>query len=513
MTPTAHELRGTQRSPARSGSGVPRSRTKYYLAAVLLLAIVVRVAGLDEQSLSMDEVAELSIAEGSLSSILVAHDGFPPLYHFVLHAWSAVFPGDLAARYLSVLIGALSVGVVWAAAREVGGERIAVWCAVIVALSPFHIWHSQEARAYILYYLCAALALYWFIVALKSNSAGAWGSYAAAAWVGLLCHYYFGLLVLTNVCVALLDWRRLAPHHRLLIAHGALAVASLPIVWLLLGDLSLEGGVSFPNRVHLAALGYTLFSFVAGYAVGPSARELHDMSVGQAISQVLPWLVVTAAAAGVLLAYGFRVLSPERWSSRLVLMTLLPVVGAAVAAAALGVTFQVRHVVWASLPLMLMLGAGAAEISRRPAIIGPALLGMLLVFGVSRYNRHSLMRYKNEDARALAAFLRARDAVSPIFVSTGYMARPIQRYLGDAPAIHSIPDVLPDGTNLTQAVGSVERQAPSDAPFWLAYTREFHGDPQGRLLEALRQRYTVTLQATFPGVRLYRVGPAATRAQ
>ena len=512
MIPLAQELRRAQPSPAQSVES-SRFHPKYYLAAVLVLAIAVRAAGLNEQSLSMDEVAELAIAEGSLSSILVARDGFPPLYHFVLHAWSAAFPGDLAARCLSAIIGALSVGIVWATARQVGGERTAIWSALIVALSPIHVWHSQEARAYILYYLCAALSLYWFFAALKTNSSRAWGWYAATAWLGLLTQYYFGLLLLTNVCVLLLEWRRLAPRHRMLIAHGALAVACLPIIWLLRGDLSIEGAVPFPNRVNAAALGYTLFSFVAGYAIGPSARDLHEMSVGRAISQLLPWLVVAGTSAGVLLVHGFRALSPGRWSSRLVLMTLLPVAGALAVAAALGITFQVRHVLWASLPLMLLLGAGAAEISRRPAIIGPALLGMLFVFGVSRYNRHSVMRYKNEDVRALAVFLRAQDAVSPIFVSTGYMARPIRHYLGDAPPIHSIPDVLPDGTNLTQAVGSVERQAPSDAPFWLAYTREFHGDPQGRLLEALRQRYSVTLQATFAGVRLYRLGPAATTAQ
>jgi hypothetical protein len=33
--------------------------------------------------------------------------------------------------------------------------------------------------------------------------------------------------------------------------------------------------------------------------------------------------------------------------------------------------------------------------------------------------------------------------------------------------------------------------------------------PRGHLLARLRQRYSVTLQTSFPGVRLYRLGPAA----
>ena len=508
LSPT-QELLHAQRSPARSGVVPPRSRTGYLLAGVLLLSLAARVVGLDEQSLSMDEITEISIAQRSLSSILVAPDGFPPLYNLALHVWSSVFPGDLAARWLSVILGVLSVGIVWATARQVGDERTALWCALIVALSPFHIWHSQEARAYILYYLFAALSLYWFFVALRTNSARAWTCYAAAAWGGLLCHYYFGLLVLTNLCVLLVEWRSLAPRHRMLIAHAALAVASLPILWLLHGDLSVEGAVPFPNRVNPAALGYTLFSFLAGYAIGPSTRELHGMSAGQAIPQVLPWVVVTGAAAGILLLHGFRVLSPGRWSQRLILLTLLPVFGAAGAAAALGLTFQVRHVLWASIPLMLLLGAGATEIYRRRAAIGSALLAMLLLFAISRYHRHSLPRYKNEDTRALAVYLRAQDDVSPIFVSSGYMAKPIRHYLGDASRVHPIPNILPDGANLAEALQTVEVKAPPDAPFWLAYTREFHGDPQGRFLQAFMRRYPVAGQASFPGVTLYRVGHAS----
>jgi hypothetical protein len=158
---------------------------------------------------------------------------------------------------------------------------------------------------------------------------------------------------------------------------------------------------------------------------------------------------------------------------------------------------------------MLLLGVGAAEVARRPAIIGPALLLMFLLFGISRYHRHSQPRYKNEDVRALAVFLRGQDTALPLFVSTGYMVRPIRHYLGDTPAIHPIPNVLPDSTNLEQVLPSFQSQAPSDAPFWLAYTREFHGDPRGHLLARLRQRYSVTLQTSFPGVRLYRLGPAA----
>jgi 4-amino-4-deoxy-L-arabinose transferase-like glycosyltransferase len=473
--------------------------------AILLLALALRSLGLKGQSLSSDEFTELSIAGDSPASIVVASDGFPPLYHLLLHSWLSAFPGDIAARVLSVIIGVLSVAIVWAAARRIGGERVAFWSALIVAVSPFHIWHSQESRAYILYYLFAALALYWFFVALQTNSRVAWACYAASAWAGLLTQYYFGLLILSNLCVLVLEWRRLTAARTAVVAHAALAVASIPTAWLLLGDFSLEGAVSFPNKADLAAGGYTLFTFLGGYALGPSTRELHGMSARWAITHFLPWLIVGAAAAGVLLVHGVRALSVGRWAQRLLVLTFLPVFGATAAAAALGITFQVRHVIWASIPLMILLGAGAAEMYRRRTVIGTALATLLLLFAISRYNRLTVGRYQNEDVRALAAYLRAQNTLDPVFVSTGYMARVVRHYLGSDPKVYSLPNIQPDGANLSQALHAVASNAPSSTPFWLVYTREFHGDPRHQILQGLQRNYPVTPEARFPGVTLYRV--------
>jgi hypothetical protein len=52
-------------------------------------------------------------------------------------------------------------------------------------------------------------------------------------------------------------------------------------------------------------------------------------------------------------------------------------------------------------------------------------------------------------------------------------------------------------------LADVEAMADVDGKFWLIYTREFHGDPQGKLLARLEDEGWIRLEATFPGVRLF----------
>lgn len=477
----------------------------YLLLPILLLALGLRALGLDGQSLSMDEFTELAIGRSPLREILVARDGFPPLYHTILHGWLSVFSGDLAARWLSVVFGTVSIWAVWGFARRAGGSRIALWTALLVAVMPFHIWHSQEARSYILYYLLAAAALWSLFTALETDSRLAWSAYAATALAGLLTHYYFSLIVLIGLVVVVFELRGRGRWRRAIIAHAVLAVGSLPVLWLLRGDLSSEAAMPFAIRFHPAAIGYALFSFLSGYTLGPSPRELHEQPAGKAIVAAAPWLLLTAAAAGALLFQGVRRLGVRRWTVFLILATLGPLVVCALAAGSLGVTFQVRHVIWASIPLMVVIGAGASQ-AGASRVTALSVVVLLVLFGVSRYNRLVLPDYQTEDLRSVGKYLQDKDRSAPVLVLTGYMAGPVRLYLGEGWQVHPVPDVGSNGRSLQDAVRYADSTAPAGSPFWLVYTREFHGDPSGRLLDSLRRSRGLQKMAAFPGVVVYAGG-------
>ena len=101
----------------------------------------------------------------------------------------------MAARWLSVLAGLGSIFFVWRLARRVGGTATGLWAAAILAAAPIHIFFSQEARAYGLYFFWAAAALWAFFRAGESNRGGDWAMFAVACLGGLYTHYYFAVLV------------------------------------------------------------------------------------------------------------------------------------------------------------------------------------------------------------------------------------------------------------------------------------------------------------------------------
>jgi Dolichyl-phosphate-mannose-protein mannosyltransferase len=487
------------KGPSHRFSPIPSKG--YLLPGILLLALLLRLFGLVQQSLSMDEVAELNIAGISIKKIVFVRDGFPPLYHTLLHGWLMLFPGDTAARALSALLGTVSVGAIWGFARRVGGSRIALWAALLVAVSPFHIWHSQEARAYILYYLFAALALWSLFAALQTDERRAWASYIASSFAGLLTHYYFGLLLLSNAFLLLIELPR-HQRRRGILAHLVLMLLSIPVLALLRGDLSAESSAPFALGFEPAGIGYTFFSFIGGYAVGPSPRELHELTAGRAITEMLPWLLVIGAAVTVLLYYGLQRLGPRLWLPRLLVLTVLPVAASVLIAGLMGITFQARHVLWASIPLFVVLGAGASDFrTHRTAAL--ALASLVLVFSISRYHRYFVAGYQTEDLRSLAAYLQRTSPSLPVFVLSGYMAEPLRHYLDDRWRIYPLPDAGRSEVSQKQALRYLRSRLRPGSRFWMAYTREFHGDPEGQFVGELTRDGLIRRTARFPGVVLY----------
>jgi len=83
------------------------------IAGIIVLAALIRVWGLRSQSLTMDEIADIASASQSLGGVLHVRDGFPPLYGLLVHGWLAAFPGEANVRWLSVILGVLSVPAMW----------------------------------------------------------------------------------------------------------------------------------------------------------------------------------------------------------------------------------------------------------------------------------------------------------------------------------------------------------------------------------------------------------------
>ena len=121
------------------------------LALFVLLAFALRVLRLDFQPLWWDEGYSVWFATHPLGQMasLTAQDIHPPLYYALLHGWTGLFgAGPVSLRLLSVLFGVLAVPAIYLAGRRMLSRRAALIAAFLLAISPLHVYYSQEVRMY-----------------------------------------------------------------------------------------------------------------------------------------------------------------------------------------------------------------------------------------------------------------------------------------------------------------------------------------------------------------------------
>ncbi len=180
------------------------------LAALLVLAAALRFSTLGLQSLWYDEAfTPVHVLRAGLGATLhgVVHtENTPPLWYMLVWVWSRIFgAGAIALRFPSALAGVATVWVGWGIGRELTGRKAtAIAAAAFVAVNPLFVWYSQEARAYGLFVLLSALAMWCFLRAERSPTSGRLAAFAVAASLALLSHYFAVFLVAPMIVMLLL---------------------------------------------------------------------------------------------------------------------------------------------------------------------------------------------------------------------------------------------------------------------------------------------------------------------
>ena len=292
------------------GQVIAKSRVLWGGTAVFFLAFILRLFRLGHQELRGDEAfsylfAAMPPAE-SVPALLAGGDPHSPLHYLLLHGWLTL-TGDteFALRYLSLLLSLLLLPLVYQLGRLLGGQRLGLLAAFLMAISQSLIWLAQDVRnQYMLVQgLLATVLLVGYLHPLRSsrlrgamaeklNNYALWGAYVMVAATAVYSHYY-GLFILVAHGFYLWlppagRWRRLTTW-----AASGVAAALLFIPWLLImrPHLLASGHISHPSDPEMAA--YLL-------AIG---REL---SVGSALpGWGTRWLVVGVAG---LLLIGFGAL-------------------------------------------------------------------------------------------------------------------------------------------------------------------------------------------------------------
>lgn len=207
-------MHALERLPRRLSDTTGRNNHRFILWAVILLALGLRLARLCFQPLWWDEGWSLYFAMTSVGSMLklTAVDIHPPFYYLLLHVWTGLFGSSaLSVRLLSVLIGTATVPLLYCTGRQLLGKSAGLLAAFLLAVSPFHIYYSQEVRMYGLVTFLGLAAFYFAQRWEWDASAGWWGvclGYVLSATAALLTQYYAAFLLLALNISALIRWRR-----------------------------------------------------------------------------------------------------------------------------------------------------------------------------------------------------------------------------------------------------------------------------------------------------------------
>lgn len=225
----------------RFASLSPTQAHAILLAVICTIGFIVRINGISDKVIWSDEAVSWTQARLDFADMIraTAQDNYPPLHNIVLHAVMQMFSdSEMALRLPSALLGTLNIVLVYALGRILGNAKAGLLAAALIAVSPFHIWYSQEARPYALFAFCATLFVLAIFMALRS---GGWRWYAMSAIAALLLLYThpYGPLLWGSVGAAILFCAAALPgvrvRHLKLVAWQMLpAVCFVPWAFILL---------------------------------------------------------------------------------------------------------------------------------------------------------------------------------------------------------------------------------------------------------------------------------------
>ena len=342
------------------------------LAIIVLLGGALRLYRLDALSLWLDEGFSVLFTRHSWPVVLGlqgAYDFHPPLYFSLAKLAGLALPEVDAVRGVSWLAGTLTLPVVYALGARLLDARAGLIAALALAVSPPHLWFSQEGRPFAATTLAVGVS-YLVLVGFYQTAGRGWAvAYGAAVLVALYLNYsaLYALLpqVLLLGFIVVRQRRRAVP---LFVAGIAAGAGYLPWVPQILATAGRQGADLPPLLLSMGTDGVGRADYL-----GITPDHLRDMTLS-----ALGW-------QGNYIYYTSTLSTPwEQWPA-----IHLPLLASLALAVALGAVILARRGAFAG-ATVLALGAGTVVTAALISLIQPgfamrtilpATLGWALLVG------------------------------------------------------------------------------------------------------------------------------------
>ena len=187
--------------------------TEWLGIVVFLLALGLRLYRLGGQPLWLDEIYSVQLVRQGFLAILQnsQNEPHPPLFYLL--QWLTTAGGAAQAewgwRWVSALSGGLTILCLYLLCRGFTGRLMSTLAALALAVSPMHVYYSQEGRPFAFVTLLGA----WSMLLVSGTISQPkcrwrWVTLALVSLAGLYCNYFYLLVILAQGLYLLLRTRQ-----------------------------------------------------------------------------------------------------------------------------------------------------------------------------------------------------------------------------------------------------------------------------------------------------------------
>lgn len=215
------------------------SRYIQLLIAFTIAGFFLRFYNISYNSIWLDEAATLDFAKHSIIEIwgITAGGEFnPPLFHWIEHLMLVFGHSEFVLRFVPAFLGAFTVPLFYWVGKEIIDSNVGIIAAAILAFSPFHIFYSQDARAYTTVLFFFTLALIFYVKALRRPKRYYWVLFGLFSALAFWTHFYVFIPILGMylyfIALPILEGKRIvfSDLKDALLSFGVFFIITLPLI-------------------------------------------------------------------------------------------------------------------------------------------------------------------------------------------------------------------------------------------------------------------------------------------
>lgn len=452
------------------------------LVAIMVVSFVLRSLFLTAKSFDIDEAFSMAIARYDGATFLqsvTTREANMVLYYALLRFWRALGENEAIIRMLSVLPAVATVPLLYSLGTRLFDQRVGIIGALLLSFNAYHIRYAQEARSYSLAVLLVTLSWFFFVRSIEQPSRKHWTGYILMSVLSVYCHFFSGLVLVSQwVSLAFLG-RRETPMRGLLVSLALIGALVLPLGAFSLARAGLFTWIPHPRLSNIAGVYYVL--------AGGSGTLARASAIGIALMLAYFGLALTAALDGAR-TWARTGASFDTWRYGLLLTWLILPVVLAFGVSLVKPIFIAYYLIVCLPPLTLLTAVGLTSIRRRWAFVSTlAVVVVLATHQTYAYYKDFGLKEDYRDSTYRLLSLAAPGDVVLFDAPFGHDGFDYyQRMFPGAPRVTTLPAWDGDSTRHHRV--------------WLV---ENSGSDTREIQTTLSRQYPSVQEWSFPGIRLF----------